>query len=164
MSLLLRVVYPFFAALSIVLPRNKKLWVFGNQKHYTDNNKYFFEYVSAIDEQLTCYWLANDQQEQDEVLAAGFKAVKKNSIRGFWFSARAALSVSCNGFADINRVLALRSLVISFWHGTPIKKIYLDSHHDLKKLGEHPLAIKLSACLLSFLNKRINFYYASNEF
>lgn len=156
--------YPLFVLLACVLPRNKKLWVFGNQKHYFDNTRYFFEHVSGLGDGVACYWLASNPAEREQVVALGYSAVLKNSLRGYWLSSRAGFSFTCNGFADVNRLLALNSLVISFWHGTPVKKICLDSQHDLMKLGQHPLAIKTARKLLIFLNRRIDFYYASNEF
>lgn len=163
-SIFLKIIYPFFVLLSFIVPRNNKLWVFGNQKKYFDSTRYFFEYVSSKDKNISCYWLANNNIEANEVLNCKFKTVQKNSFQGYWISARAGCSFICNGFSDINRLLALKSNVINFWHGTPIKKIYLDSKHDLSKFGSSKISIYISKILMKYLNSHIDIYYASNSF
>lgn len=164
MNKFIKLIYPFFILIAFVYPRKKDIWVFGNQKGYIDNTRYFFEYISRNYEQYECYWLANNKYECSTISQKGLKSVPKHSFNGYWLSARANFSFICNGFSDVNRLLALNGKVISFWHGTPIKKIYLDSQYDLKKFGGHPFAIKISGLILKFLNQHIDFYYASNKF
>lgn len=156
-------IYPAFAILSIVMPRKKNLWVFGCQKGYLDNTKYFFEYASKQNE-FECYWLANSKEERSSVTNKEYKAVLKHSPKGYWLSTRANMSFICTGFSDVNRILSLKSNVINFWHGTPIKKIYLDSEYDLNRFGSSWLAKNISKTLMKALNSKISFYYASNSF
>jgi len=164
MTFFLKATYPIFFLISLAFPRKESIWVFGNQKRYFDNTRYFFEYVSDTSEIISAYWLANTLDELNEVSQLGYQAVLKNSFKGYWIASRAGFSFICNGFSDVSRLLALKSKVISFWHGTPIKKIYLDSKQDLQKLGSNKFSIFLSSLILRFLNSNINFYYASNEF
>jgi len=157
------VLYPFFFLVSLILPRKKSLWVFGCYDGYIDNTKYFFEYASTRS-YFECYWLANNENELMAVNLAGNKGVLKKSIKGYWLSSRASFTFICTGFSDVNRFFALGSNVINFWHGTPIKKIYLDSLHDLHRFGTSPMAVKIARFLMAFLNSRIKLYYASSDF
>lgn len=160
--LIINLLYPFFFFISLIFSRNKKIWVFGYARSYNDNTKYFFEYASQQNE-FDCYWLANNKKELFEVKSLGYKAVLKKSFYGYFLSARANLSFIAQGYSDVNRLLALNSYVINFWHGTPIKKIYLDSEYDLNKFGNNKIARYLTKSLLKFLTSRFAFYYASNK-
>ena len=156
------ITYPIFIFVSIFFPRNKKIWVFGCYDGYLDNTKYFFEYSSKKNE-YDCYWLANNHDERLLVESLGFRSVLKKTPRGFWLSSRAYFSFICTGYSDVNRLLALSGNVINFWHGTPIKKIFLDSHHDLNRFGDNKIGKLISTTMLKFLVSRYSFYYASNE-
>lgn len=154
--------YPVFLLISIVLPRNKKIWVFGCYDGYLENTRFFFEYASQKYE-YDCFWLANTQSEKELVQSLGYKSVVKKSLKGFWLSSRAYFSFICTGYSDVNRLLALSSKVINFWHGTPIKKLFFDSAHDLNRFGNNKLGRFVSSTMLRFLISRYSFYYASNE-
>lgn len=152
----LKISYPFFAILSTLAPRNKNIWVFGHYNGYNENTRYFFEHASSKNE-FTCYWLANTQREMQEVSNHGYNSVLKNSIEGYWYSSRAYLTFICTGYSDVNRILALRSNVIHFWHGTPIKKVFFDQQHK-------DILAPLRYLLSKFLVSRIKLYYASSKF
>jgi len=159
---LVKLFYPLFFLVSIILPRNKNIWIFGNVDGYLDNTRYFFEFAS-MQNKYVCIWLANNKEELKSIKQIGLNTVLKNSIKGYWHSARAYMTFICTGFSDVNRVLSLKSKVINFWHGTPIKKVYLDSQHDLSRFGTTKLAIFISTMLMKYLISRISFYYASNK-
>lgn len=153
--------YPLFFIISL-LPRSKRIWVFGYVRSYNENTRYFFEYSSKQND-YECYWLANNRKEMNEVKSLGYKSVLKKSLLGYWLSSRANLSFITQGYSDVNRLLALNSSVINFWHGTPIKKIFLDSEYDLNRFGDNKIGKYLAKTLLKFLTSRYAFYYASNE-
>lgn len=157
MSILIKILYPVFVLISITFPRNKKIWVFGYFGGYRENTKYFFEYVQEKDE-VKAIWLANTNTELSDVREKGYDAVLKKSLLGYWYSARAGFTFICTGFGDVNRLLALKSFVVNFWHGTPIKKIFFDV--DTKR----GLINSIRGFLQTFLISRIAFYYASSEF
>ena len=157
MKNLVKLFYPLFFLVSIILPRNKNIWIFGNVDGYLDNTRYFFEFAS-MQNKYVCIWLANNKEELKSIKQIGLNTVLKNSIKGYWHSARAYMTFICTGFSDVNRVLSLKSKVINFWHGTPIKKVYLDSQHDLSRFGTTKLAIFISTMLMKYLISRISFF------
>lgn len=145
--------------ITFFFPRSNSIWLFGNKKGFTDNTRYFFEYSSRIGKNK-CIWLAASDSELSEIESLGYKTVKKDSLWGIFYSLRSGVQFMCNGFGDLNRGLAIGAKVINFWHGTPIKKIYLDAEHDSKRFGKHlQFASRLA---LATLNKFIFVYYASN--
>lgn len=156
--------YPFFFIASIIIPRNYNLWVFGNKKGYIDNTKYFFEYSSKKEEDKKIYWLANSIEEYKKVKRKGYLPILRRSFRGYWISSRAGLTFICNGYGDVNRLLALTSIIINFWHGTPIKKIYFDSKEIMDKFKKYKIIGPVLKLIYLYLNRKITFYYASNEF
>lgn len=152
----LKISYPFFAILSTLAPRDKSIWVFGHYNGYNENTRYFFEHASSKNE-FTCYWLANTQREMQEVSDHGYNSILKKSVKGYWYSSRAYLTFICTGYSDVNRILALRSNVIHFWHGTPIKKVFFDQKHQ-------GISAPFRYHLSKFLVSRIKLYYASSQF
>jgi CDP-glycerol glycerophosphotransferase (TagB/SpsB family) len=157
-----KLTYPFFLLVSLLVPRDKSIWVFGCYDGYIDNTKYFFEFAS-LKRGANCFWLANNKAEAVKVRSLGFNAVVKSSITGYWLSSRAYLTFVCTGFSDVNRFLSLTSKVINFWHGTPIKKIFFDSKYDLQRFGNNFVLKLMADIALKFLISRYAFYYASNE-
>lgn len=157
--------YPLFIIYSLLMPRNEKTWVFGCRKGYLDNTRYFFEYASQQNE-FNCYWLANNKKEMDQVIGSGYKAILRDSLTGYIISTRAKMSFICTGYNDVNGLLSLRSNVIDFWHGTPIKKLFFDSQliaNDYKSKKDKLINF-LRKSKLVFYIKNISFYYASNSF
>src|SRR5690625_209725 len=157
------ILYPFFLIVSLVLPRNKSIWIFGNKKGYSDNTKYFFEIISNYAE-LKSLWLANNDLEAYEITKVGYSSISKNSLKGMWFASRAGFSFICNGHGDLNRLLILRSTIINFWHGTPIKLVCLDAIQLQQNNMVLKVLVYFQYLLTRSLYKTISAYYLSNEY
>ncbi len=156
----IKILYPLFFIISFIFPRNKKIWVFGCIDGYTENSKYFFQYAHSLNK-FKCIWLANNIVEKNLLIKDHYNVFLKDSLHGYWYSSRAYFTFISTSFSDSNRLLSLNSKIITFWHGTPIKKILLDSKYDLKNKF---LSIRLSSFFLIELFKKIDFYFASNFF
>lgn len=163
--MLAKITYPFFIYTSFIAPRKNDIWVFGCRKGYVDNTKFFFEYASDQNE-FKCYWLANNKKEMLEVREKGYQSILKDSVKGYSISSFAGFSFICTGFSDVNRILSLKSTVINFWHGTPIKKLFLDSERASRSYISLSQKLKNTTYnkALTFLWSHVDFYYASNEF
>lgn len=142
--------------------RNDKLWIFGNKKGFVDSTRYFMEYSVGVGA-VRCIWLARNESELTQVRGLGYEAYLKNSFQGKLYSLFGGYQFICNGFGDINRFLALGSKVVNFWHGTPIKKIYLDADIDNQRFGSSSFAKSVARTLLKLLNSRIYRLYSSNS-
>jgi len=144
------------------LCRQNALWIFGNKKGFVDNTRYFFEY-SVRRGDARCIWLAATDGELAQVREAGFESYLKYSLRGIWYAARAGVHFICNGFGDVIRPLALSAKTVNFWHGMPIKKIYLDAEIDHSRFGSSALLKRLFRWSMEVMGVRTYALYASSS-
>lgn len=114
---------------SQLVPKKKKLWVFGawNGKKYGDNSKYLFEYINLNGTEIRPIWLTQNKQAYDLISSKDFEVYYTYSFKGFLFSMMAEKTFVSVGIKDVNRYVVNRKDVIMMWHGsTPIKKIVFD--------------------------------------
>lgn len=77
-------------------------------------------------------WLVDNQADYDDGRRRGIAVTWKNSIRGFWQTARSRVVVVTHGFGDANRYGIFGGFVVQLWHGTPLKLLHLDSPATLR--------------------------------
>ncbi|MBM9458385.1 CDP-glycerol glycerophosphotransferase family protein [Nocardioides sp. zg-536] len=120
-------------ALTRITPRRTNLWVFGSWlgRSYSDNARYYFEYVCANHPEVEAVWLTNSPAVLAEVRSSGRKCEMSGSLRGYWVSARAAIAIVTTGRRDVNRYV-VPPRVVNLWHGIPLKKI----EHDSSRVSE----------------------------
>lgn len=122
-------------ALGTRVPRRRDRWVFGAWmgSRYADNPRYFLEYMQQHHPEIECIWLATSPGALRDARAAGAKAVRTYSLRGYWYSANAQLAVVSGGIGDINRYVRPPHL-LNLWHGIPLKRIQYDSQPVAERL------------------------------
>ncbi|HIP33821.1 MAG TPA: hypothetical protein EYG89_03625 [Bacteroidia bacterium] len=165
--ILLYFLYPLFFLLRII-PRDKNIWMFGNFKGYIDNPKYLFEYLhNDAHNTIEIYWITRDKELYNELKKSNRKVLYYYSFIGVWKSFRAGVSFLANGYSDVNKLAAINSFIIHFWHGTPIKKIFFDAElvinfHSFGKLNGFLTRLNIKATQL--LNNKINIFLVSSYF
>nr|WP_218844579.1 CDP-glycerol glycerophosphotransferase family protein [Microbacterium pseudoresistens] len=117
---------PLYAAgrvANAVIPRGER-WVFGCGAGIGDGALAL--YALARDEGHDVLWLT---ASADEARASfgDIRTVPKDSIRGWWATARAGVVVVTHGLGDVNRYASSGALLVQLWHGIPLKRIGLDS-------------------------------------
>src|SRR5579885_808128 len=117
--------------LTFLVPRRRTLWVFGSWfgRQFSDNSKYLFLYVSRSMPEVDAVWLSRDKRIVKEIRALGFRAHTLWSPAGVRASLRAGTTFISQSLDDVNAYLVGRSNLVQLWHGTPLKKIGLDSRH-----------------------------------
>ena len=143
--------------LSLVIPKDKNLWVFGAWfgEKYADNSKYLFEYVNKYHPEIKAIWLTSNQNTFKLVKNKGYKVAKTYSLKGIYYSLRAKVGVISTGLSDINMYLTGNMQIVQLWHGIPLKKIMFDD----KITFRHPTIFKkLLFFFFPFLKK--NIYYS----
>lgn len=114
--------------ISFLILKNKRFWVFGAWfgDKYSDNSKYFFEYVNKNHPEIRAVWLTNRDETLELVRKKGYKALKSYSIKGTWYSMRAKVGVISTWTSDINRYTISKTQIVLLGHGSPLKKIGYD--------------------------------------
>ena len=136
---------PFFSLLSrmlsIILPLQKDLWVFGSWQgnKYADNARYLFEYVNREHPEIRAVWLTGNPEVLEHVRSLGYEAHIKSGLTGYLLTLRAEALVLTHFpsaiWCDVNR-FALHSgtNIIQLYHGIHMKKFgFEDENISLKR-------------------------------
>jgi len=127
-SVVLKILGTVLYAFSFLFPRSKKTWVFGawNGDNYSDNSKYFFEYVNNCTEDINPIWITKNTDVAKSLKFKGYKAFHVNTLQGIFYCLRAKYGIISSGNKDLNQYLTGNMRVIQLWHGIPLKKIMYD--------------------------------------
>ena len=109
---------------TLVIPRGTR-WVFGCGAGVGDGALALQRLVAA--EGHDTVWLTSSEREDSDAAALGIRTTRKNSLRGWWATARAGVVVVTHGLGDVNRYAVSGAFVVQLWHGIPLKRIGLDS-------------------------------------
>ncbi len=119
--------YAFGAFATRLVPRRDDLWVFGSGAGLGEGSLALATLVAERDPDARIIWLAGDEAELRAARAAGLRALRKRSWRGFRATLRASVIAVTHGFGDVNRFAVRGALVVQHWHGIPLKRIHLDA-------------------------------------
>lgn len=109
---------------TLLVPRGTR-WVFGCGAGVGDGALALWR-VAAV-EGHDAVWLAASDGERADAAALGIPTIRKQSLRGWWATARAGVLVVTHGQGDVNRYAASGAFLVQLWHGIPLKRIGLDS-------------------------------------
>lgn len=117
---------------SHLVPRNKNIWVLGSTfgRHFADNPKYFYLYLSQHQKQVRAIWISANKDIIKLLRENNIEAYYSKSIKGIWYSLRARVYLYDNYAKDINFWLSGGAVKINLWHGIPLKKINMDNKFD----------------------------------
>lgn len=119
--------------LTYLIPRNKKIWVFGSTfgKRFADNPKYFYLYMNQYHKKdIRAIWISKNRDVIKLLNHNGMEAYYLYSIKGIWFCLRARVYLYDNYSKDICFTLSGGAVKINMWHGVPLKKIQRDNRFD----------------------------------
>lgn len=120
--------------LSFLVPRNKKIWLFGSTfgRRFADNPRYLYLYVSQHKEELKLrpIWISHNENVVRMLNNEGYEAYMYHSLKGIWFALRGKVYLFDNYSKDINFWQSGGALKINLWHGIPLKKIQHDNVFD----------------------------------
>jgi CDP-glycerol glycerophosphotransferase len=72
-------------------------------------------------------WLTGSTGEDAQARALGIRTRRRDSLRGWWATARAGVLIVTHGLGDVNRYGSTDGFVVQLWHGIPLKRNGLDS-------------------------------------
>lgn len=118
--------YPLLV-ISYLIPRNKKLWIFGSYNDsFTDNSKYLFIEVNSTNPDIEAVWVTGNKSLVKQLTSQGYKAYYRWSLSGVLKSIRGRVYVFNSYVSDINYWTSGGVVLINLWHGIPLKKIEYD--------------------------------------
>jgi len=109
---------------TLLVPRTDR-WVFGCGVGIGDGALALWRV--AKEQGHDALWLVSSDRERADAAALGIPSVSKNSLRGWWETARAGVLIVTHGLGDVNRYAISDGFVVQLWHGIPLKRIGLDS-------------------------------------
>lgn len=115
------------ALAGIVLPRRTDRWVFGSAFGPTDGGWALLEEVRGRADAPHITWLAGSDAEAATARSLGLRTVRKDRVAGFLATLRAGTVVLTHGFGDANRYALDGARIVQLWHGSPLKRLHLDS-------------------------------------
>lgn len=155
-------------ALSGLIPRNKRLWVFGSTfgRRFADNPRYLYLYLTQnVDrEKIRPVWISRDREILQTLNENGCEAYHVHSLKGALCCLRAGVYFYDNYPKDISHWLSAGAKKINLWHGVPLKKIQMDNIHDQVR---HPVDRRQKAlyALRRFTDEKPSDYIvATSEF
>lgn len=111
--------YPLYL-ISLIMPRNKKKWVFGTNVGFVDNAKYLF--IDTCErKEINCYWISPNKETVKDVRNKGLKAYYKYSLKGIWHCLTAYTYIFTYHSKDINFWTSACAKKVNLWHGVGIK-------------------------------------------
>lgn len=120
--------------LSFLVPRNKKIWLFGSTfgRRFADNPRYLYLYVSQHKEELSIrpIWISHNEDIVRMLNAEGYEAYMYHSLKGIWYALRGKVYLFDNYSKDINFWQSGGAMKVNLWHGIPLKKIQHDNVFD----------------------------------
>ena len=129
LQILLLPVYGF----SFLIPRNKKIWVFGCGfgKRFADNPRYLYLYISQnCSEQIRPIWISKNKEIVNFLNQNHYEAYYYLSWKGIITCLRSAVYVFDNYSKDINFWLSGGATKVNLWHGSGNKKTNYDNKFD----------------------------------
>ena len=128
--------------LANVIPKDKKLWVFGAWygDKYADNPKYLFQYVNQYHPSIRAVWLSRNISIVTIVKSFGYESCYVYSRLGLFYSLRAGCAIYCQSLqVDMLPYMNTTKIIkIQLWHGIPLKKI----GYDHKQYSTSKLSLK----------------------
>jgi CDP-glycerol glycerophosphotransferase (TagB/SpsB family) len=119
--------------LSYLMPRNKKIWVFGSNlgKAFADNPKYFYLYINSLKESdIRAIWITPKEDIVKNLRKNNLEVYNIYSLKGIYYTLRAKNYIFDHHSKDISFWFSGGANKINLFHGIPLKKIHNDNKFD----------------------------------
>lgn len=151
--------------LSYLIPRDKKLWVFGSNlgNMFGDNPKYLYLYINQFKkEEIKPIWISSNKEVVKLLNKNGLETYYLYTWAGILNSLRAGVYIFDHISKDICFWLSGGALKINLFHGIPLKKIHYDNKFD--KVRNPPnLFWKIKGSIRRLQNERPSNYFLATS-
>jgi CDP-glycerol glycerophosphotransferase len=115
--------------ISKVVKTKNKVWIYGanHGKEYSDNSKFFFNYVRNNNSNIKSIWLTRSRKVFHELKSNNIPVVYNISVKGIYYCLVSDVIVFCTSRDDLLFIYPkLNRKIVNLWHGMPIKKVVFD--------------------------------------
>lgn len=114
----------FLYFLAKITPKDEKIWLYGavNGTNFSDNSRYFFEYMIKNHTQIRNIWVTKNNAIVEKMQNLGFECYKAYSIKAIFFGLRAGFFITSH-VVDQAFMGNTATKIINLCHGVPLKKI-----------------------------------------
>ena len=161
----LKIIFLPIYFISFLFPRKKKIWLFGSTfgSRFADNPKYFFLYVSNLENtEIKPIWISKNKNIINELKKKGYNAYYVYSLKGLFYCAIGKIYIFDNYSKDIFFWLSGNAKKINLWHGIPLKKINHDNIFDKIRNPDKKIH-KLKNILRYFQDEKPNHFILSTS-
>lgn len=123
--------YAAGALRSLKVPRDPNLWVIGSDFGLSDGAWAFHRAASALNPAPRIVWQVSNERQRAQAIEAGVAWVDRDSDEGYQLALRAGVIAVTHGLGDVNRYGQRGAIIVQLWHGSPLKKLNLDSPNVL---------------------------------
>lgn len=121
---------PIYLLASLV-PRSKRIWVFDawQGKSFSDNPKQLFLYVRDNVDNIKPVWITKSKRLSAALKMSGINSCYYTSPSGIYYQLRAgaAFFTHHQNTEFVSFLFSRNTRLFQLWHGTPLKKIQLDT-------------------------------------
>lgn len=115
-----------------VVPRRRDRWVVGSAFGVHDGARALVEELVARGRADDVTWLARTETEAEDARRLGVSVCQHGTGAAFRAATRAGVVVLTHGFGDASRFGTRGALVVQLWHGSPLKRMHLDSRAAMR--------------------------------
>lgn len=153
--------YALSMLFSLFVPRDRDRWAFGSGIGVGEGSLAVALQLKAQDDRARIAWIVSNDAEAEAAAAHGFVPVHRRGWAGFWETLRARNVVITHGLGDVNRFGITGARIVHLGHGSPLKKLHLDSPVTTTVGGPAPMRAVLNRMYLAG-SRRVMMYVAGS--
>ncbi|MGX9367328.1 CDP-glycerol glycerophosphotransferase family protein [Desulfoplanes sp. PS50] len=131
------IIFSFFVFIISLITKNSNVWLFGSQGgySYSDNSKYFFEWILNNYKDQVCYWVTKDKKIYNTLLDNKIPVIYFYNFKSIVLVARAKYIVCTHSHIgnDVCKFVSKDKFLITLWHGIPLKKLGVARKRNYRK-------------------------------
>jgi len=119
--IIVKIIRLLILLLNLIVPKDKRLFVFMSLPDYADNPRALFTFISNELTNKRLIWIVKNKASAIDLAKKGYIVRSYKSLRGLWCFLRACCIITSH-----NQLLGLnskRQLFVALWHGMPLKKM-----------------------------------------